>query len=66
VKVTKDSQYALINHAPDVSVIERVFELGIDEFPGGPFMGPEFRSTGAQVHWTASRAPCHSKLLWRD
>lgn len=67
VKVSRDSQYALINHAPDVRGFFAACSVLFMKlfFTGGSLVGSQCWPTGAQVHWTATRSSCHPKLLRR-
>lgn len=72
VKVSQDSQYALINHAPDVSPTSlaiRSFSVpDIIKFLyiGDPLVGSPSQSAGPQVHRSETRATYHPELLWWD
>lgn len=69
VKISQNSQYALINHSPDVRPLrdysEFVSHYVLRLFAGNPFVGPKHWPTYPQVHRSASRPARYPKLLWR-
>ena len=65
MKVSRDSQYVLMNHAPDVRCLFESLRLYTDLLDQGNIsVGPKYTPTGAEVYWTTPGEACHPKLLW--
>ena len=64
MKISSDSQYALVNHAPDVRVgTDLRIVLTMCKL-GDPFVGLTYGSSGPQVHGSAARPTHNSQLFW--
>jgi hypothetical protein len=66
VKVSADSRYAIINHAPDVGSLAVSFiYLLLTQHTGGSALGPASRPHRTKVHRPTSTTACPPQLLWR-
>jgi hypothetical protein len=69
VKVSQNSQYALINNAPDVSghfMSAALVGHSIGNCIGNKALGPPCWEADTQIHGSISGTSCHPELLWRD
>lgn len=71
VKISQDSRFALVNHAPDVRKClrcsyYRFFHSNMYMMTGSSVVGPGIGKDGPKVHWATPRPPRNSELLWWD
>jgi WD repeat-containing protein 26 len=65
LKISRDSQFALINHAPDVGFFSlRVLDgINFDE-KGNTSLGSSRWPFGTEVYWPTTGSTHHSELFW--
>ena len=71
MKISQDSRFALVNHAPDVRKClrcsyYRFFHSNMYMMTGSSVVGPGIGKDGPKVHWATPRPPRNSELLWWD